>query len=257
MSIELGYLGIEASDLEAWRHFSNMHGLMEGEPRPDGTLAFRNDDHASRFLISQAAKARDVEHFYRFRDPNGIAFEMAMGARTAATPFKSQYIPAFLTGEQGLGHVVVVTEKYAESEDFMRHVLGGKVTDYIIQPLTPEVDGKIGFIRTNTRHHSIGYAEGFRMPRKMHHFMLQVPSIDEVGTTYDRVRASGIHMNQTIGQHPNDRMVSFYSETPSGFYVEFGALGISIPDDHGEPGEVFDKFSTWGHEFQKKQGVAA
>ncbi len=295
MATELGYLGIEASDLGAWQHYNKMHGLMQGETRADGTLTFRNDDHASRFHIfegpsddisyvgwltdspeefdavrarltqagvavedgtEQAARDRDVERFYRFRDPNGIAFEMAIGAKMASTPFKSDYIPAFVTGEQGLGHLVVVTEKYAESEEFMRRFLGAKVTDYIIQPLTPEVDGKIGFIRTNARHHSIGYAEGFRMPRKMHHFMLQVPDINGVGTTYDRVRAAGIHMNQTIGQHPNDRMVSFYSETPSGFYVEFGALGVSIADDHGEPGEVFDKFSSWGHEFQAKQPSA-
>ncbi len=293
MAMELGYLGIEVSDLPAWNHYCLMHGLMSAGTSEDGALVFRNDDHASRFRLlpgssddisyvgwltdSQTeydairhrlaerglafsdgtrieAAARDVEKFYRFHEPNGIEFEVAMGAKLAATPFQSPYIPdGFLTGTEGLGHLVVVTDRYEASERFMREIMDGKVTDYIIQPLTPEVDGKIGFIRLNTRHHSIGYAEGFQMPRKMHHFMLQVPGINEVGTTYDRVRKAGIHMNQTIGQHPNDKMVSFYSETPSGFYVEFGALGISIPDEHGEPGHVFDKFSTWGHEFQTKQ----
>lgn len=294
MAIELGYLGIEASDLEAWDHYCRMHGLMSVDSGVPGTLVYRNDDHASRVHLRQGtaddvsyigwvtdsadeydlvrrrletggiavedgseseARARDVTSFYRFADPNGVRFEMARGAKLADTPFASEYLPhGFLTGDEGFGHLVLVTEKYDESERFMRDMLGGKVTDYIVQPLSPEVVGKIGFIRLNTRHHSIGYAEGFHMPKKLHHFMLQVPSIGDVGTTYDRVRSSGIHMNQTIGQHPNDQMVSFYSETPSGFYVEFGALGISIPEEHGEPGEVFDRFSTWGHEFLQRKG---
>ena len=50
-----------------------------------------------------------------------------------------------------------------------------------------------------------------------------------------------------IGRHPNDRMLSFYSRSPSGFDVEFGCGGTVIDDDTWAVQEI-SRASLWGHQ---------
>ena len=52
-------------------------------------------------------------------------------------------------------------------------------------------------------------------------------------------------VHQTLGRHPNDKMISFYGYTPSGFHFEFGAGALEI-DDAWET-TTHDKVSEWGH----------
>lgn len=44
----------------------------------------------------------------------------------------------------------------------------------------------------------------------------------------------------------NDRMVSFYMETPSGFDVEYGYGGVEIDDAIWQP-TTYRSTSIWGH----------
>jgi len=82
--------------------------------------------------------------------------------------------------------------------------------------------------------------------KKIHHLMFQVGEIWDVGSAYDRVNDAGLELEMTLGSHPNDRMLSFYVRTPSGFSIEYGAGGLVI-DDATWMVRTYDKLDDWGH----------
>ncbi len=55
-------------------------------------------------------------------------------------------------------------------------------------------------------------------------------------------------MAYTLGRHTNDHMTSFYANTPSGFFVEYGWGGRVIDPGSWAPHETYDGPSLWGHE---------
>ena len=60
---QLGYLGLDVSDLGAWRRFATeVLGLAVGAPQPDGALPLRMDDHNFRILLIEGA-TDDVAYF--------------------------------------------------------------------------------------------------------------------------------------------------------------------------------------------------
>jgi len=75
---------------------------------------------------------------------------------------------------------------------------------------------------------------------------MQVPTLDDVSQAFTRCRELGFKIAMSVGQHTNDRDVSFYAVTPSGFYFE---LGWSSSEDRSEkwPVVVHDGISVWGH----------
>jgi hypothetical protein len=79
-----------------------------------------------------------------------------------------------------------------------------------------------------------------------HHLMLEVRSIDDVGTALDEVNAQGIPLAMGLGRHPNDLMTSFYVRTPSCFEIEYGTGGRVVDDETWVVGE-YDVQSLWGH----------
>ena len=56
----------------------------------------------------------------------------------------------------------------------------------------------------------------------------------------------GAPVSITLGRHSNDRMVSFYVRTPSGFDVEFGWDGWQVDWSNYVPTRS-EIFSLWGH----------
>ena len=50
------------------------------------------------------------------------------------------------------------------------------------------------------------------------------------------------------GGHTNDYVTSFYSHSPSGFFVEYGWGGCVIEPGIWQPHETHDGPSLWGHE---------
>ena len=95
------------------------------------------------------------------------------------------------------------------------------------------------------RHHTVALGEVPGM-RGLHHLMLEVASIDDVGRAYDRVRTEGLTLAFDFGRHSNDLMTSFYVRTPSGFEIEYGTGGRIIDDYNWEPTE-YDSGDLWGH----------
>ena len=78
--------------------------------------------------------------------------------------------------------------------------------------------------------------------------MVELGSLDDVGQGYDLAQLEEGRVAYTLGRHTNDWMTSFYSHTPSGFFVEYGWGGRVIDLATWRPHETFDGPSFWGHE---------
>jgi len=273
---QLGYLRLEVSDVEAWTRFGvDVLGLMAVEH--DGGAALRLDSHPSRIRLVEGPaddlaalgwevagpKAMDAivqrahdgghdvteidgdaDRTVRLRDPGGNTIELYYGLAKAYLPFDSAHVLSGFVAEQlGLGHAVLRCEDKVTSLAFHTDVLGLGLSDEIICEIFGyPVD--IAFLHANGRHHSM--ALGANLPKRIHHFMLEVGHVDDVGRCYDRAIRAGVPIVQTIGRHPNDKMISFYAETPSGFQFEVGACGRIIDPSAHAP-TTYDHISEWGH----------
>jgi len=150
-----------------------------------------------------------------------------------------------VTGEQGLGHVVLATKDMAAARRFYQDLLGFRLSDVIHMQPTPQFGFDMEFFHCNPRHHTLALMP-VPMPRRLHHFMVQVPTLDAVGFALERATAAGAPITASLGRHTNDQMVSFYSRTPAGFEVEFGQGAIEV-DDATWRVSRHDKPSSWGH----------
>jgi 2,3-dihydroxybiphenyl 1,2-dioxygenase len=181
------------------------------------------------------------------RDPDGLQVELFVGPTLVTEkPFVSKAGPSrFVTGEQGLGHIVLSTPDIAAFRAFYCEILGFRLSDYIRMNLGPDQAIDLEFFHCNPRHHTLAAAP-MALPKKLLHFMVQVEGIDDVGLALERLGAAGHAVSRTIGRHTNDQMVSFYTRTPSGFEVEYGYGAITV-DDAAWRVARHDSISVWGH----------
>jgi 2,3-dihydroxybiphenyl 1,2-dioxygenase len=283
---QLAYVGIEASDLADWERFGvDLLGMQLGSKDP-GILRLRMDDKAYRWLIQQGpaddlaltgfecasdadldavverliaaghpvekgdaslADQRQVQRIFVTADPLGNRVELVTGFAAASTPFTSKTLKSsFVTGFGGAGHQVLV-ERGMDRHQLMDWygLLGFKLTDVIDEQLAPDFVASVAFMHCNGRHHTLALAN-MPFPKRIHHFMVEVSSMDDVGHAYDRCIDDRRPFEMTLGMHPNDRMFSFYVRTPSGFNVEFGWGGLVI-DEQTWQVQHLDQLSAWGH----------
>jgi 2,3-dihydroxybiphenyl 1,2-dioxygenase len=195
----------------------------------------------------QLAQRRGVTDLIVCHDPEGLAIEIYYGAKQASeSPFVSLAgVTGFVTGDQGIGHVVLATSDIAKSRKFYTEALGFRLSDYIDMRVGPEMTLNLEFYHCNARHHTLALVP-VPSPRRMHHFMLQAKTIDDVGFALDRVEKHNAKIAQGLGRHTNDQMVSFYAYTPAGFEVEFGFGAIEVDDSTWSVGR-HDSASSWGH----------
>ncbi|NJN40470.1 MAG: 2,3-dihydroxybiphenyl 1,2-dioxygenase [Gammaproteobacteria bacterium] len=284
---QLGYLGIEVSDVPEWERFATgVLGLETNGTTPDGTLFLRMDENHHRFALhpgtrddlayagwetqddaslraiaarleSQGvgvtwgtageARERGVMGLITLRDPSGIAIEVYYGALVEfERPFHSpRAIGGFEAGNLGLGHIVLSVDDYEASLRFYRDGLGLRISDYIELEMGPAGNTMAAFLHSGPRHHSIAIAQ-FPAPKRLHHFMLQLRDMDDIGNTYYLCQDRQVPIASTLGRHTNDHMLSFYLQTPSGFQVEYGYGGREIDDDVWEV-QLHHAPSIWGH----------
>ena len=127
----------------------------------------------------------------------------------------------------------------ADSVEFYANTLGFRVSDY-----WRPGDEDVVFMRCNPRHHSLALVPADEPA--LYHFMLEARTLDDVGYTLDRHQDSDTPISMGIGKHTNDRMVSFYSRSPSGFDVEFGFGGLLVDEATWTVTEITEP-SFWGH----------
>jgi hypothetical protein len=105
---------------------------------------------------------------------------------------------------------------------------------------------KAYFFHVNPRHHSLALIETGR--NGIHHFMIELYSLDDVGQGFDLAQSLEVSLGTSIGRHTNDYMTSFYAYTPSGFMVEYGWGGRCIDPAIWQAAELAHGGSMWGHE---------
>lgn len=172
-------------------------------------------------------------------DPSGTPLELFYGQMYVKEPFVSPRGVRFVTGELGLGHVLIRASRYEESLRFYRDVLGFRVTD-----IWSSESVTAAFMRCNPRHHSVALRKAdSESGYSLGHFMLEVDDLDAVGMAQER---GGGFLTRTLGRHFNDEMLSCYFRTPSGFDVEYGTGGRRIDDQTWMTGQI-DAPSGWGH----------
>jgi 3,4-dihydroxy-9,10-secoandrosta-1,3,5(10)-triene-9,17-dione 4,5-dioxygenase len=289
----LGYLRIEATDLDSWREFGlKVLGMVEGKGADPTALYLRMDDFPARLVITPGEKDRlaaagwevanveelgemcgrleaagvpykegtatekadrRVADLIKVDDPSGNTLEIFHGVALQHRRVVSPYGHRFVTGEQGLGHVVLSTGDDEASLRFYRDMLGFRLRDSMRLP--PQLVGRpadgapawLRFFGCNPRHHSLAFLP-MPTPSGIVHLMVEVENADDVGLCLDRALRRKVPMSATLGRHVNDLMLSFYMKTPGGFDVEFGCEGRTV-DDESWIARESTAVSLWGHDF--------
>ncbi|QLY30167.1 VOC family protein [Nocardia huaxiensis] len=285
----LGYVRARIADVDAWRTFAfDTIGFAEGSGPNEDSIYLRVDEHTYRLelvpgerdeviavgwqvadrrslelvretlekagigvtALSPADTAnRHVEEAISFVDPSGFTIEVFHGPLLDHTPVVGKFGNRFVTGDLGLGHVVLPVRDIEEARRFYTEVLGfASRGSFRVGP--PEHPIWIRFMGVNPRHHSLALIPGSRPDGPgIVHIMVEVDALDDVGRALDRVNKAGYHLSSTLGRHTNDKMISFYVRTPGGWDLEFGCEGMLVGD--GYVAEEMTADSYWGHEWAR------
>jgi 2,3-dihydroxybiphenyl 1,2-dioxygenase len=275
-----GYIGIRSKNLDDWVAYGTRFLGMQLVDRSRASLAFRMDDRRQRVIVhddggegagffgwevpdagalsalaarlergglsvaagSRAlAEERRVKDLIVFHDPVGTRLEAFHGGETASEPFRpGRSISGFRTGPLGMGHAVLTCERIEDVLPFYQDLLGFRLSDYITTPF------RAYFFHVNPRHHSLAFIETGK--NGIHHMMMELYSLDDVGQCYDLALGKPETIATTLGRHVNDHMTSFYSRSPSNFMVEYGWGGRSIDPETWSPHERTEGPSLWGHD---------
>jgi 3,4-dihydroxy-9,10-secoandrosta-1,3,5(10)-triene-9,17-dione 4,5-dioxygenase len=294
MISSLGYLRFSSADVAAWREFGvKILGMTEGRGPEAGALYLRMDEYPARLVIVPGSSERLLASGWEVRDaaalaavgqalsaagvpykaatdselalrrvgamintvdPDGQPLEVFCGAALEHRPVISPYGNRFVTGDQGLGHVVLpVPPGSAAALDFYTEVLGFRLRDSMRMP-AEFFGGQPGdppawfrFLGCNPRHHSLALAP-VPAAAGIVHLMVETAALDDVGLALDRCARRGATVSGTLGRHANDLMVSFYVRTPGGFDIEYGTDGRQVDDASWITRET-TAVSLWGHNF--------
>lgn len=199
---------------------------------------------------------RGVERLWRFPGPKGIATELF--TRPVLTPAPLRMLnEAFVTDDPdsglGMGHLAITTKDPHGLQRYYDTVFDARVSDYVDE----RVSGlmlKIRFLRTDGRHHSVAIANINGLPidpvrTSIQHMNIQVATLEDMLASFERVRHQGFTMVWSVGQHTNDRELSYYAMTPSGFQLEVGWNPLVVTPELESTWEpsTYQGISIWGH----------
>lgn len=211
--------------------------------------SLRSADMAVHEASSSEAKDRCVHRLARCQDPAGNRLELYCGRFLDYTPFSSPAaVSGFVTGDMGMGHVVLPAPEIEACRSFYKRHLGFDDTDEMRLSLPSGAQIGLYFMHAaNRRHHSLALMNA-PSPSGCVHIMLEAKTLDDVGYALDRCLAHGVHVTATLGRHSNDMMLSFYAQTPGGFDIEFGCDGIQPDWSTWVPTRSLVP-DLWGHRF--------
>ncbi|WP_067172604.1 VOC family protein [Microtetraspora niveoalba] len=292
----LGYVTVQTADIDRWREFAfDVLSFAEGSgPDPDA-LYLRMDERAARVIVrpgdvdavrtvgwevrdgfaldrvadtleraghpvtrlsDEEADERRVEAAIAFDDPSGLRVEVFHSAVLDHSPVVTRHGNRFVTGAQGLGHVVLPTADMAASEKLYLETLGflPRGAFRVTPPGVPAQ--RVRFIGVNRRHHSLALCPAVKVnDPALVHIMVEVEALDDVGRALDRCAAHGFSLSSTLGRHTNDKMVSFYVRAPGGWDVEYGCEGMLVDETYYTAEEITAD-SYWGHDWSGSEPLA-
>jgi extradiol dioxygenase len=273
----LAYVGLSTRDVSAWAAFGEEVLGLPAERVGADRLLLRMDERGYRFDLragdeeglswlgwevataadmlaierhlvaagvdvcratEQECADRRVAGQIRVTDPAGIRHEIGYGQEADFRPLRlTRALSGYRTGEFGMGHAVIGVVEYAETVAFLVDTLGFRVSDTF--------DNMIAFLHCNPRHHSIALVR--TEDTGLRHIMLESTSLDDVGSTID-VGLDRRIVTRTLGRHSNDRAVSFYLSTPSGWEIEYGWDGLAVDREDWSARQLIGPTSLWGHQ---------
>jgi len=238
--------------------------VVDGPAEDVIALGYQLDDDASLQIVlgrlrdrgvtieegsTAGAKLRGVECYWRVLGPKGLPIEV-FTAPLMSDQSLHMLTSGFCTGAAGLGHVAMTTRRPNAVEAFWQLVFDARVSDRMEDRISG-IALDFTFMRLNERHHTVAVASTRRFKldpvrTRIHHLNIQAATLDDVSAAYRRCRELGYRIALSVGQHPNDREVSFYVVSPSGFYMEYGWAPITVDEASWEPG-FYTGISAWGH----------
>lgn len=286
---ELGYLGLVVSDADAWKDYASQCIGLEVMDEGEGDRFYLRMDNWHHRMVVHVGDTDDLAYLgwrvagepqlhefetmlsekgveYRvatieeneerrvlghlkLKDPAGTPIEIFYGPRVDThLPFHPgrRMHGRFLTGNAGLGHCVVASNDVRASYEFYRLLgLSGSVEYHLG---TPGGVIKPVFMHCNDRQHSIA----FGVPcgnKKINHLLLEYTDLNDLGVSHDIIRKRDIPVALQLGKHANDKALTFYSMTPSGWLMELGWDSCL-----SEPQQSYHQFDIFGHG-QEASGV--
>jgi len=276
----LGYLRIGITDPDRWSVFvGDFLGLQQVEGPTEGALHYRLDEFHHRIALVPApapglqavgfqvtnaraldvlierlegaghtvtrggkeeADARRVAGFAAVSDPGGNPVELFYGPRFDHSVPQTPGVSAFVTGDLGMGHVILNVTDIEAAYAFYVDLLG-----FAERNTTETPAGTLYFLGCNARQHTLGLAPA-AAPGLLH-FMVEGGTLDDVGRALDRAYTHDVPMMQSLGRHTNDHMVSFYVWSPDLHAVEFGYDGDRVAGN--PPSYDITEGAFWGHRF--------
>jgi 2,3-dihydroxybiphenyl 1,2-dioxygenase len=281
--IELGYVRIGVSDLEAWRTFaSDGLGMEVAQDSNEEAMFLRIDQWHHRVIlepdgsddllgiglrVAGAGEFRDMQANFKER---GVSFEVADVALArkrcvlelmllkdpSGNPleiFHGPRIDTHLPFHPGRGMFgKFVTGKGGLGHMIVAHNGLEQAHEFYtalgmrggIEYLMQSPDGNpMELMFMHCNERDHSLAFGMAPQGRINHIMFEVDNLDDVLFTYERIK-DNYHVAVTPGKHANDQMFSFYCISPSSFMVEIG-YGAR-PATHESEYFVQD---TYGHQF--------
>lgn len=293
--LKLAYVVIESRKLDAWRQFAAEGLGLHVDTVDKDTLAFRIDDYARRFIIKRGpaedvialgwetadlevlrqhlaankvalveeakepAALRGVARFVSYAGPKGLRMEFCEPPRRTNAPLEMKASQGFNTGDGGLGHAVMTTRFPKKLQRDFETLLGARLSDTITDKLQG-IEMEFSFFHLNERHHSLAIAatKGLRIDplrKRIQHLMIEARSLSDVSLAYARCKALGYRIAMGMGQHPNDKAISFYVVSPSDVEFEMGCETIRVEDAAHWAPQAYRGIPEWGHQPEFKLSI--
>ncbi len=241
----LGYVRFDVTDVDAWVAFAEILGLSVAAHDGGRSAALRVDEWACRISLEHAdsdrlhaagwelrdlvtleaaaaeldsagvtfkelaepeVAARGIEAGIAFDDPSGNRLELFCSPRVSTHPPVLADVSSFLTGEQGLGHVVLPAAEMEQTFRFYTQVLGFRHRDSMLVQPHQGAPYRMRFLGCNPRHHSVALTEA-TTPRGIRHLMVNAAHGDRRGQGVRPVPVSGRgapHDHRAALERPDD-----------------------------------------------------
>lgn len=285
--VELGYIGLEVSNLAAWEDYaSSIVGMESFRDEQTGRLLLRmdlwhhriavhegksddllyvgwrvSDELAFRDMLQQLeaagihfercsnadAEDRRVMDLVRLKDPGGTTTEIFWG------PQVDVHKP-FHPGRPMYGRFV--TGDLGLGHLMLRQGdVAAAIKFYRLLGFRGGPDYKIELgnalvaapIFMYCNDRQHSVAFGLPMEKAVNHLMVEYTELDDLGIAHDLVKKRQLDISMTLGKHSNDQALSFYVANPSGWLWELG-WGGRKPPTHAE----YYRYDVFGHANEAK-----
>lgn len=172
----------------------------------------------------------------RITDPDGREIELSAEVAQAGDPDAAPDGPPIRPGK--VSHVVLNSPNAEAYLQLLIEALGFRVAD--------ETEHMV-FCKCNLDHHSVAIA---RAPHaSLNHVAFEVPTVDDVLSGIEHMRAQGFETVWGPGRHPQGMNAFGYFLAPNGQVVEYTAEVEQIPDDQLAPRfwtpEDYEVYDDW------------